>query len=128
MSDVARIAVVGIIAAICTIVLRKQTPELASLLVLCAGTALLNFSLGFISVIRSYVSELSDYSGLSTEVIAPVVKVTGVALVSKFAANFCKDAQEHTLGTIVEAAGSVVALVLILPLMDSVLRLIGELI
>lgn len=127
MSDIAKIAAVGMIAAIFALVIRKQTPELAILLTICAGAVLLNFCFGSISVIKSYMDELSHYGGISSEVVAPVMKVTGIALVSRFAANFCKDAQEQALATVVETAGSAVALVVVFPLMDSVLKLIGEL-
>lgn len=126
MNDVAKVAAVGMIAAVCAVIVRKQTPELSGLLTICTGAVILIGSMGALSAIRNYMDELSVGGGLSPEVVLPVVKVTGIAVISRFAADFCRDAKESALAAVVETAGSAIALTTVFPLMASVLELIGE--
>lgn len=127
MSDVLKVAAAGIIAAVCAIVVRKQVPELAALLAVCAGVLILLSCSGALASVTGFMDELVELGGLSPGIIAPVVKVTGIAIVTHFAADFCRDVKEGALAGVVETAGSVLALLSILPLMSAVLELLGEL-
>ena len=127
MSDVIKVAAAGLIAAICAMAVRKQTPELAILLTICAGTLILLYCSGALSAVTQFMDELAEVGGLSQGIVAPVVKVTGVAIITRLSADFCKDAKEGALGTVVETAGAVLALLLVLPLLSAVLDLLNEL-
>lgn len=126
MNDIAKVAAVGIIAAVCAIIVRKQVPELSILLTVCTGVVILTGSMGALSVIRNYMDELSMNGRILPEAVLPVMKVTGIAVISRFAADFCRDAKESALAAVVETSGAVIALAAVLPLMASVLELIGE--
>lgn len=127
MSDVMKVAATGIIAAICAIVVRKQVPELAILLAICAGVMILLYCSGALAAVTGFVDELVEAGGLTPGIIAPVVKVTGIAIVTRLASDFCKDAKEGALAVAVETAGAIIALLAVLPLMSAVLELLGEL-
>lgn len=128
MNDIVKIAAVGIIAAVCAMVIRKQAPELSVLLTICTVAVILIGCIGAMSAIRSYMDELSGIGGLTATVVGPVIKVTGIAIISRFAADFCRDAKESAMASAVETAGSVIALIAVLPLMDCMLDLIGEMV
>lgn len=128
MNDIVKIAAVGIIVAVCAMVIRKQAPELSVLLTICTVAVILIGCIGAMSAIRSYMDELSGIGGLTPTVVGPVIKVTGIAIISRFAADFCRDAKESAMASAVETAGSVIALIAVLPLMDCMLDLIGEMV
>ena len=128
MNDIVQIAAVGIIAAVCAMVIRKQAPELSVLLTICTVAVILIGCIGAMSAIRSYMDELSGIGGLTPTVVGPVIKVTGIAIISRFEADFCRDAKESAMASAVETAGSVIALIAVLPLMDCMLDLIGEMV
>ncbi|MGN0986064.1 MAG: SpoIIIAC/SpoIIIAD family protein [Candidatus Enterenecus sp.] len=127
MNDVMKVAAAGIIAAVCAMVVRKQAPELAVVLAICAGALILLYCSGALAAVVAFMEELVEAGGLAPEVIAPVVKVTGIAIVTRLSADFCRDAQEGALAAAVETAGSALALLTVLPLMSSVLKLLKEL-
>lgn len=127
MSDLVKVAVTGIIAAVCAVVLRKQVPELAMLLSICAGAMILLYCSGAISSVRTFMDELATAGGLTSAVVEPVVKVTGIAVITRLAADFCKDAKESGIASAVEMAGSALALLTTIPLMSAVLELLGTL-
>lgn len=127
MSDIMKIAAAGIVAAVCAITVRRQVPELSILLAACAGFLILSGCTGAFSVIRSFMDELAGFGGLTPELAAPVMKVTGIAMVTRISSDFCRDAEESALAATVEIAGGTVALVATLPLLSSVLKLMGDL-
>lgn len=127
MSEVIKVAVTGMMAAVCAMVVRKQVPELSILLAVCAGAMILLLCSGALSSVREFMDELVETGGLTPEVITPVVKVTGIAIMTRLSADFCRDAKEGGVATAVEAAGSVLALLTVIPLMSAVLTLLGEL-
>lgn len=127
MSDIMKIAAAGIVAAVCAITVRQQVPELSILLAACAGVLILSGCTGMFSVIRSFMDELAGLGGLTPELVTPVLKVTGIAIVTRISSNFCRDAAESALAATVEIAGGTVAMAATLPLMSSVLKLLGDL-
>lgn len=121
MSGAFRIAALGVTAALCALLLKKQTPELALALALAAGCAILSFAMGWVEQLTDFLDELGDAAGLSPAVLAPVLKVVGIALVSRWASELCRDAGEGSLAVFVETAASALALLVCVPLLKSVL-------
>lgn len=127
MSDVIKVAAAGLIAAVCAMTIRKQTPELAILLTICAGALILLYCSGALATVTQFMDELAEVGGLSSGMIAPVVKATGIAIITRLSADFCKDAKEGALASAVETAGALLALLVVLPLLSAVLDLLNEL-
>lgn len=127
MNDVVKVAATGIVAAVCAIAIRKQVPELSALLAVCAGAIILLYCVGTFSAVKEFMDELTDLGGVSPGITAPVIKVTGIAIVTRISADFCRDAKENALAATVELAGGIIALLAVLPLMSFVLELVGEL-
>ena len=115
------------IAAVCAMTVRKQTPELAILLTICAGALMLLYCSGAFAAVIQFMDELVEVGGLTPGIVAPVVKATGVAIITRLSADFCRDAKEGALAVAVETAGTVLALLVVLPLLSAVLELLNEL-
>ena len=124
MKDVLAVAAMGIVAAICAVVIRKQAPELALLLAICADALILMWCSGVLVTVVDFADRLIEAGDLSPEIVAPVLKVTGIAVVTRIGADFCKDAKESALAAAVETAGSAFALLSVIPLMSAVLELL----
>ena len=122
-----KIAAVAVSAALCALVVKKQTPELGLALGLLAGAIILGCAVPAFQKIKELVETLADTAGLSPAVLMPVVKTVGIAIITKLAAEVCRDAKESGLAAFVETAGSAAALLVCLPLMETVLSMIGEL-
>lgn len=116
-----------LVAVVCGVVVRKQVPEIALVLTLCAAVAVLVAVSGELGLIVGYIQRLAEAGGISQELIAPVMKTTGIAMLCKFTADFCRDAKENGLASAVELAGTVLGLVAAMPLFQGVLSLLEEL-
>lgn len=124
MVDMGKIAALAVAAALCAVVVRKQAPEISIVLVLLGAALILGLSLTAIVGVKSMMDDLREAAGLSPAVVAPVVKTVGVAILTKFAAEICKDAKESGLAAFVETAGAAAALFLAVPLLRTVLTMI----
>lgn len=128
MSDVIKVAAAGMIAAVCALVLQKHVPELAILLAVCAGILILLYCSGALKTVVGFFRELVELGGLNAEIVAPVIKVTGIAIVTRLSSEFCKDAKEMALAAVVELAGSILALLATIPLLAAVLEMLGTMV
>ncbi len=127
MNQMVMVAGGVLVAVVCGAVVRKQAPEIALVLAICATTAVVLAVSGELGEVVAYVQYLTQVGGISQELIVPVMKATGIAILSRFAAEFCRDAKENGLASTVELAGTVLGLVAAMPLMNGVLALLEEL-
>ena len=128
MSGVIKVAAAAIAAAVCAVTVRKQAPELGLALTVCAGAVILLYCSGALSAAIKLMDKLVEAGGLSSQVVEPVINTAGIAIVTRLAADFCRDAQEGGLASAVELAGTALALVTVLPLMSAVVDLLTGLI
>lgn len=127
MESIVKIAVLAVVAALCAVMVKKQVPELGMVIGLAAGVLILTPSVAAIKRAKELMESLADVAGLSPVVLTPVIKTVGIAIVTKLAAEICRDAKEGGIAAFVETAGASVALFVCLPLIEAVFGVIIEL-
>lgn len=127
MSGIGKIAALAVTAALCAVVVRKQSPEIALVLALAAGTILMLQCAEGMSELLELLGRLTELGGLSASAVRPLVRVTGVSIVTHLTAEICRDAKEGGLAGAVEIAGTVLALTAAAPLLSAVLDTLSEL-
>ena len=127
MESMVKIAAIAVAAALCAVVVKKQAPEVGLVLSLVAGALILALSLTALQGVKELIETLADTAGLSPAVLKPVVKTVGIAIVTRIAAETCRDAKEGGIAAFVETAGAASALFVCLPLMEAVLSMVKEL-
>ena len=126
MEWMVKVAAVAIAAAVLGTVLRKTTPELALLLALCAGLWITGVAAGGLGAVAALMEELAGLSGLSEELLEPVVKTVALSILTRLTAEICRSAGEQGIAAFVETAGTVLALAVALPLVRAVTVLMAE--
>lgn len=127
MNDIIKVAAAAIAAAVCAAVVRKQEPELGLVLATCAGVLILLYCSGAMKAVAELMDKLLETGGLSAQMMEPVMKTAGIAIVTRLSADFCRDAKESGLASAVELAGTALALLIVLPLMSAVVDVLTEL-
>lgn len=122
-----KVAAAAIVAAVCAVVVRRQAPEIGLVLAVCAGALIMLYCSGALTAVTVLMDKLVETGGLSGQVVEPVLKTVGIAIVTRLSADFCRDAKEGGLASAVELAGTVLALLAVLPLMTAVLELLEQL-
>ena len=127
MGEIIKLAAAAVAAALCAAVVRKAAPEVSLVLVLAAGVLILTPALDAMGSVVDVMNGLADTAGLSPALIAPVLKTAGIAVLTHVSAAVCRDAKEGGLAAFLEVAGSALALLVALPLLQTVLSMITEL-
>lgn len=126
MESVVRLAAAAVAAALCAVVVKQHAREVGAVLALAAGALLLGAALGAIEEVRALADELGELIGLSPAVLAPVLKTVGIAILTRIAAELCRDAGEGSLAAKVELCGVVAVLTIALPLLRYLMQLLAE--
>ena len=127
MESVVRLAAAAVAAALCAVVVKQHAREVGAVLALSAGALLLGAALGALEEVRALVDELGELIGLSPAVLAPVLKTVGIAILTRIAAELCRDAGEGGIAAAAETAGAAAAVLAALPLLQAVLGTITDL-
>jgi len=126
MEQILRIAAVAIVVVLCAAVVRRGAPEMSLVLVLSAGVVIFCWVLGALGEILSAMKRLAQLAQLEDELIAPVAKTVVVAIITRLTGEICRSAGEGGVAAFVEVAGTIVALVVALPLMEAVIQMMTE--
>lgn len=121
------IAAIGTVGALCTLMVRKHTAEVGLVLAIGVGVLIVTLVIGAIEEILQLMEYLGELAGLSQAVLSPVLKTVGIAIVTKLAAELCRDTGEGGIASFVELAGMVCATVTTIPLLQAVLDMVVDL-
>ena len=127
MDAMVRLAAVGITAVVLSGVLKKNTPELAMLLTVAAGVWMLAVVADGLGAVVELMEELAGQAGASDVLLEPVVKTVALSILTKLTTEICRSAGENGVAAFVETAGTILALLVTLPLVRAVVELMGEL-
>lgn len=124
MAELGKIIAICLIGAVLTLLLEKSHPELAILLALSVCAGLLLFGLSRLGTVLSALKRLAQAGGLSSDLLQPLVKTVGIALVTRTGAELCRDAKQGAMASVVEMAGAFCAIIVSLPLLGAVWELL----
>lgn len=119
-----KIAAVCVPTALIAGVLKKDSPAMALLLALAAGCVILFSAVGALGEIKDFLTECAELTGSSDTVLGVLLRVLGIALVTRAASDICKDAGLGAASSAAELAGTAAALYAGIPVMRGVLDMI----
>jgi len=120
-------ALVLAVCAVC-LILKKSNPELSMLLAAAASVAAAAAAYRTGSVIRELFSEGQKLMGESGAYVSSVLKCVAIGSVTAFSAALCRDASQTALASSIELAGTVAAAAVAVPILISLLEMIGEMV
>lgn len=120
MEQMWKITAVCLIGSILAVLVKKTGPDV--------GIAVSVAVIGTVSVMLlrlggetlSHLRQMLELSGLMPELFRPVVKIMGIALLSRLGSDLCRDAGELAIASLVETFGAFGSVVVSLPLFAAV--------
>jgi stage III sporulation protein AD len=116
------LAVFGVLVIL---LLRRWNPELSFALSAVCVLVLLLSSGAVIEELLDSLREVQRIFQSSAVHARPMLKCLGIAFISKFGADLCRDASQSALASAVETAGNLCAAALAMPLIISLMTTIG---
>ena len=114
-----KLAAAVFVAAVLTLVLKKDQPAFAFLVSVCTAAGLLAVAVRQVEPLLDWLRTLEGYFQVASPVV--MLRALGIALVAQFAADTCREAGLSAAATAVELCGRVLALAQALPLLRALL-------
>ena len=118
---------IAFITAIAAILLKATKPELAIAVTIAGSVILLLVALELLRNTFSLFSKLTALTGLDASLIKLILKMIGIGYLVEFSAGILNDFGQNAIADKLLFAGKVLILVLAVPILESVLKLIVEL-
>lgn len=121
-----KIACIGLMAVFLAMKLKNIQSEYAVLIGVAACIVLFGFSVTKLEVIFEGLQTIQEYLSINSAYIGIILKVVGIAYVSEFSANLCKDAGYSGIASQIEMFGKLSILVMSIPVLTTLLTTIEE--
>lgn len=122
--EIIKFAIIGIICAVLTVVVRQSRPELATFVQLAGIVVLAIFAAEYLKNIFAETDDLfSDIRLIGDGYLGLLVKILGIAVVTKIGADICNDSSNSALATAVELVGKAIILAMCLSLIKTLAEL-----
>lgn len=112
----------ALLGLVLLVLLRQERPEMAVLLSVIVGIVLLTAILRQVGTLIDLVVGLAARAELNLHYAGSLLRVIGIAYLTEFGAQVCRDAGEGNLAGKVELAGKVFILILAVPILLAVLE------
>jgi len=120
--DIFKILIICILTAVLAVLLRQNKPEYAVFLGVGASVTVILLILGYLVPAAKELRNLLDDSGIDSVYFKTALKALGIAYVSEFAADTCRDCGQTAMASKAELAGKTAIFLIALPLLSSVLK------
>ena len=127
-AELIRIAILGIIAAIFVVVISEKKPEMGVMLGLIFGVIALTIAFGKVGTIVKALEDTINSSGIDAKFLVPVLKITGMAYITQFSVDVCKDVGQNAIAGKIETVGKIMMLVVAVPIVTSLIHIISGII
>lgn len=128
MEIVIKGAAVGTVAALCALLIKKSNQEMGLAVAIAAAAVICIAAAELFGDIFDVIHYAISRTGLSSAVFMPIVKCVGIAIVVNISSGLCKDAGQSGIASAVDLLGAAAAVFTALPLIKSLLEMIGELV
>lgn len=105
-----------LIGALLAVFLKKTSPDVALVLVACVCVAVLAVIVRGLEEVWNFLTEVLERGGMTQELFSPLIKIVGIALITRTAGELCRDAGQGALSGIVETVGGLAAILVSIPL------------
>ena len=118
----------AIIATVFCVLIRSYKPEMALQVSIAAGVILLFAAVDQIAGISQAISAMATEYGINITYITIILKAIGIAYLTQFTSQICRDAGESAIASKVELVGRVLILAMALPLVTVLLDMIRSIV
>lgn len=125
MDIMLKCAAIALMSTVMCLLIKRTNPEMSMLLSAGAIVVILTAAMGFARSITELAAMVKTMSDDSDVMIVPVLKCVGIGAVTKISAELCRDASQSSAAAAVDMAGTLCAIGVSMPLIVSMLKLIG---
>jgi stage III sporulation protein AD len=119
--EIFQIVGLALIAAVLSVLIKGQRPDIAIQISIAAGIIIFLFMIVRISTVIVLLKDLANRVNIDIVYLGTVLKIIGIAYITTFGADVCRDAGEGSIASKIEFAGKILIMVLAVPILMAVL-------
>lgn len=127
MEVILKAVAAGVVGVVLTLLVKRSNPELSTVLSLAVCGVVLWMAMSLYSSVREVLELARLGTGFSSAYTAPVLKCVGIGIAARLGSELCKESGQSAVAASVEICGAVCALYVAMPLIKTLLKMIGEL-
>lgn len=122
--EIVKIIGVGIVGAMAALIVKEYKPSLAIPVSIITAVLLFLMVLSQIGYVFGVINQIAAKLNINTEYILTIIRIIGVAYLSQFGSEVCRDAGQNAVAAKVELAGKVLIVVMSLPVLITLMNLL----
>ena len=126
--DIFKVVGIAVITSVLAVTVRSVKPELGLQIGLAGGLVILGIGIAELGGVAEAMREIVARVGTEGDILTPVLKVTGVACMTRIASEICRDAGENALASKTELCGRLLLISAALPTFMELFLKITELV
>lgn len=120
--EIVKIVSFAFIALFIVLTLKEQKSNIAVYLSIIVGIGIFLFMMTKVTAVMQFLQQLAVKANIDYVYLNTVLKILGIAYLSSFCSEICRDAGESSLASKVEFSGKILILVLAIPILMAVLQ------
>lgn len=126
-SQIFQLIGIALITAVAALLVKGTKPELAFAITIAGSVILLLFVLEVFRGSIDIFAEITQMTGLDAVIVRTLLKMVGIGYLVKFSAGVLNDFGQNSLADKLIFCGKILVLILAVPILESVLGLISDL-
>ncbi len=122
--DIFKVVGLGLAAAVLAVFVKNWRAEIAIQISLVAAAVIFFMMVPYLKTVLEMFRDISNRIGLDVKYITLVLKVIGIAYITQFGAELCRDSGETAVASKIEFGGKVIIVTLSLPVLYSFLEVV----
>ena len=124
--EIFRIAAIGIITALCVLVLRENRSDIATLIGITGGVIILLSLIDYFTQIFYFLRRFIEKTGIDGSVIKALVKIVGIGYVADFSAGIVEESGSKALSEKIVLGGKVIIFIMSIPIIEMLFEIISS--
>ncbi len=120
--EIIQIIGIGIVAAILSVTIKDERPEIGALISISAGLAIFFLIAQKLPYIVDTFNKIIGKTRIDTLFVSTLVKIIAIAYITEFGSHICKDMGEDTIASKIELGGKVIIMILGLPILSTLVE------
>ena len=120
-----KIAAIAIVSVVSALVVRSERSDIAAVIGIAGGAAVLLAVIDGVTGIASVLTELAKKTGAGGELVAYMMKIAGAGYIIEFACGAAEEAKMPSLSGSLSLAGKIVLLCMTIPVLVKLIEIVS---
>ncbi|GMQ64126.1 stage III sporulation protein AD [Vallitalea maricola] len=122
--EAVQVVIIGIVSTILIVVLKKSNAEFGIYIGIAASIVIFFIVIDKLGVILDLISRITGLININDIYIKILLQILGIAFITEFGAQLCKDAGQQAIASKIEMAGKIMILIISMPVILSIINMI----